>query len=67
VLRADRRRIDALRVVAPRDVLPPDERPRALSRMPAEARYGLARPASAALRAGWRSPRGQRSPPRLRR
>ena len=26
VLRADRRRIDALRVVAPRDVLPPDER-----------------------------------------
>jgi magnesium and cobalt transporter len=27
VLRADRRRIDALRVVAPRDVLPPDERP----------------------------------------
>ena len=27
VLRADRRRIDALRVVAPRDVLPPEERP----------------------------------------
>jgi magnesium and cobalt transporter len=27
VLRADRRRIDTLRVVAPRDVLPPDERP----------------------------------------
>src|SRR5205807_2090539 len=27
VLRADRRRIEALRVVAPRDVLPPDERP----------------------------------------
>jgi hemolysin (HlyC) family protein len=27
VLRADRRRIDALRVVAPHDVLPPDERP----------------------------------------
>jgi len=27
VLRADRRRIDALRVVSPRDVLPPDERP----------------------------------------
>ena len=26
VLRADRRRIDALRVLAPRDVLPPDER-----------------------------------------
>src|SRR5256885_1841010 len=26
VLRTDRRRIDALRVVAPRDVLPPDER-----------------------------------------
>jgi magnesium and cobalt transporter len=26
VLRADRRRIDALRLVAPRDVLPPDER-----------------------------------------
>jgi magnesium and cobalt transporter len=27
VLRADRRRIDTLRVVAPRDVLPPEERP----------------------------------------
>jgi magnesium and cobalt transporter len=27
VLRADRRRIDALRVVAPHDVLPPEERP----------------------------------------
>jgi magnesium and cobalt transporter len=27
VLRADRRRIDALRVLAPRDVLPPEERP----------------------------------------
>jgi magnesium and cobalt transporter len=27
VLRADRRRIDALRVASPRDVLPPDERP----------------------------------------
>jgi magnesium and cobalt transporter len=27
VLRADRRRIDALKVVAPRDVLPPEERP----------------------------------------
>ena len=27
VLRADRRRIEALRVVAPRDVLPPEERP----------------------------------------
>ena len=27
VLRADRRRIDALRVIAPRDVLPPEERP----------------------------------------
>jgi magnesium and cobalt transporter len=26
VLRADRRRIDALRVLAPHDVLPPDER-----------------------------------------
>jgi magnesium and cobalt transporter len=26
VLRADRRRIDALRVLAPRDVLPPEER-----------------------------------------
>ncbi|MBS0380603.1 MAG: CBS domain-containing protein [Proteobacteria bacterium] len=29
VLRADRRRIDALRVLAPRDVLPPDEPPAA--------------------------------------
>ena len=27
VMRADRRRIDALRVVAPRDVVPPEERP----------------------------------------
>jgi magnesium and cobalt transporter len=27
VLRADRRRIETLRVVAPRDVLPPEERP----------------------------------------
>ena len=27
VLRADRRRIDALRVLAPRDVQPPEERP----------------------------------------
>ena len=27
VLRADRRRIDTLRVVAPHDVLPPEERP----------------------------------------
>ena len=27
VLRADRRRVDTLRVVAPRDVLPPEERP----------------------------------------
>jgi magnesium and cobalt transporter len=29
VVRADRRRVEALRVVAPRDVLPPDERPAA--------------------------------------
>ena len=27
VLRADRRRVDALRVSSPRDVLPPEERP----------------------------------------
>ena len=52
VLRADRRRIDALRVQAPRDVLPPEERPPAATAEPHAdgRRHRRAAPAAARCR-----------------
>ena len=50
VLRADRRRIDALRVVSPRDVLPPEERAAGGEQLNGDGSWRIHRPLS------WRRP-----------